>query len=347
MLNMTTMKAAVLTAKQQIEYVDYPRPTIKDDEILVRVRAAGICGSDLPRFFNGAVHKFPIVLGHEFSGEVAEIGKNVKSFKKSNRVACAPLIPCHKCADCVTGDYALCKNYTFIGSRIQGAFADYVAVPAINAVKFLDTVSFEQAAFFEPSTVALHGIYLNKFKPGGMVAILGGGTIGMFALQWCKILGAKSVTVFDISDERLALAREFGAETINSQKDDIKTYAGKFDYVFETAGRTETIKAAFDICANKAKVCLIGTPTQDLCFTPAEWEKLNRKEFALSGSWMSYSKGYPGNEWRLTAKHFADGSLKIAPSFIGAKYLMKDAQKAFMLFSDSKNIKGKILLTND
>ncbi len=126
-------------------------------------------------------------------------------------MAGVPLVPCMKCADCQKGNYSLCKHYSFIGSREFGSFAEYVSVPEKNAVKFDDAVSFEQAAFFEPATVALHGLKACELQGGKHVAILGGGTIGMFTMQWAKIFGAKSVTVFDINPARLELAKRSGS----------------------------------------------------------------------------------------------------------------------------------------
>ena len=160
-----------------------------------------------------------------------------------------PLVPCMECEDCQKGNYSLCKHYSFIGSREFGSFAEYVVVPEKNAVKFEDSVSFEQGAFFEPATVALHGLERVDFKGGKTVAILGGGTIGMFVMQWAKIFGAKEVVVFDISDERLELGKRLGATAgINTLEEDFMDKAmaltgGKgYDYVYETAGNSSQLR---------------------------------------------------------------------------------------------------------
>ena len=184
-----------------------------------------------------------------------------------------------KCYDCQRGDYSLCKHYSFIGSREFGSFAEYVSVPERNAVPFADNVSFEQGAFFEPATVALHGLLRLNYQGGGCVAVLGGGTIGMMTLQWAKIFGAKKVVVFDIVEERLALGKRLGADAgINTLEEGFMDRAMEltggrgFDYVYETAGNTITMKMAFRLAANKAGVCFIGTPTKELSFTVDEWE---------------------------------------------------------------------------
>jgi L-iditol 2-dehydrogenase len=348
------MKAAVLYAKGDIRYDDFISPDVKPGFIKIKVKMSGICGSDIPRVLGDASHYYPNVLGHEFSGDVVEIGDGVKRVKVGDRVSGAPLIPCHECSDCQSGNYALCKNYSFIGSREQGSFAEFVVIPEQNAVVFDKSVSYEQGALFEPSTVAAHGVFLNDFKGGADVAVLGGGNIGLFTAQWARILGAKKVVVFDIDDDRLKLAKKLGVdETINTLKEDYKkdieslVGAKGFEYVFETAGAIPTMHMAFEIAANKANVCFIGTPHQDLCFTPKQWENMNRKEFKLTGSWMSYSAPYPGKEWVLTAHYFKTGELKFDKNLIFRKMPMSKAGEAFALYKNPRDVKGKILLVNE
>lgn len=348
------MKAGVVHAQKDIRYEEIETPSPKAGEVLIQVKYTGICGSDVPRVNGTACHFFPNVLGHEFSGTVVETGEGVTSLKVGDRVAGVPLVPCMKCADCQRGDYSLCKHYSFIGSRQFGSFAEYVAVPERNAVKFGDEVSFEQGAFFEPATVALHGLQRTPYRGGGSVAILGGGTIGMFVMQWAKIFGAKDAVVFDIAPERLELGKRLGATAgINTLESDFMdkamalTNGRGFDYVFETAGNTITMKMAFKLAANKASVCFVGTPTKDLSFTVEEWENMNRKEFTLTGSWMSYSAPFPGREWELVAHYFKTGDLKFDNSFIFQKTPLSKIADAFALYETPGAVKGKILIDSE
>lgn len=348
------MKAGVVHARNDIRYEDIKKPEIEPGKVIVKVKYTGICGSDVPRVNGDACHYYPNVLGHEFSGVVDEVGEGVTTLKKGDRVAGVPLVPCMKCADCQKGNYSLCKHYSFIGSREFGSFAEYVQVPEKNAVKFADEVSFEQGALFEPATVALHGLRRVDYKGGKTVAILGGGTIGMMTAQWAKIFGAKSVTVFDIVDERLDLAKRLGADYgVNSGAADFMNQVNEitggrgFDYVYETAGNTITMKMAFKLAANKAGVCFIGTPTKELSFTVDEWEAINRKEFILTGSWMSYSAPFPGDEWDLTAHYFSTGELKYDDSFIFKKMPLSQIADAFEMFKTPGLVKGKILIDSE
>lgn len=348
------MKAGVVYASNDIRYAEIEKPVPGDREVLVKVKYTGICGSDVPRVNGDACHFFPNVLGHEFSGTIAQVGKDVTRVKPGDRVAGIPLVPCMECEDCQRGDYSLCKHYSFIGSRRFGSFAEYVAVPECNVVKFEDSVSFEQGAFFEPATVALHGLERTPYTGGKRVAILGGGTIGMFVMQWAKIFGAKEAVVFDIAPERLELAKRLGATAgINTLDQDFMTQAmditgGRgFDYVFETAGNTITMKMAFSLAANKAHVCFVGTPTKDLTFSVEEWENMNRKEFTLTGSWMSYSPPFPGHEWELVAHYFKTGELKFDDSFIFRKLPLSRIPEAFDMYKTPGTVKGKILIDSE
>lgn len=348
------MKAGVVHAKNDIRYEEINKPTVSPGKVLIRVKYTGICGSDVPRVNGDACHYFPNVLGHEFSGTVEEVGEGVTALKPGDRVAGVPLVPCMQCEDCQKGNYSLCRHYSFIGSREFGSFAEYVVVPEKNAVKFDEGVSFEKGAFFEPATVALHGLRRVAYRGGKSVAILGGGTIGMMTMQWAKIFGAEKVAVFDILDERLELAKRLGADYgINSGKEDFMDVVNEitdgrgFDYVYETAGNTITMKLAFKLAANKAQVCFIGTPVKELSFSVEEWENMNRKEFMLTGSWMSYSAPFPGDEWALTAHYFKTGELKFDDSFIFQKIPLSKIDKAFELFRTPGTVKGKILIDSE
>ena len=348
------MKAAVLFGNEDIRYTDWQTPECLPGTVKVRVRATGICGSDVPRVLHNGAHFYPVVLGHEFSGDVAELGEGVTGLSVGDTVTGAPLVPCMQCDDCQRGHFALCKHYSFIGSREQGSFADYVVIPAQNAVAYDPAIPYVQAAMFEPSTVALHGLLDADYRGGETVAVLGCGTIGIFTAQWARIFGAKNLVVFDIDEGRLALAKRMGASaTVNTLQPDFMAQAmaltngAGFANVFETAGNPVTMRMAFELAANKAQVCFIGTPHTDLTFTPKQWENMNRKEFHLTGSWMSYSAPFPGREWELTAHYFATGALQFDPAFIFRTYPMARVAEAFALYRDPRQVHGKIMLVNE
>ena len=273
--------------------------------------------------------------------------------KAGDRVAGIPLIPCGRCAACGRGEFSLCAHYSFIGSRRQGSFAEYVAAPEANAFP-IGGVSYEQGALFEPAAVALHGLLRGGYRGGGRVAILGGGTIGLFTLQWARAYGAGRVDVFDIAPARLALARDLGSDAVFNtagpafeEEAQRVAEAGGYDYVYETAGSTETIRLALRMAGNRGRVCLIGTPARDPAFTAREWELINRKELCISGSWMGYSAPFPGREWELTAAFFADGRLRVHPDMLHGVLPLSRIDEAFQLYRTPGAVKGKILIDSE
>lgn len=348
-----TMYAAVLHAKDQLVYEQVPEPEVKSGQVKVHVRACGICGSDIPRVLDDAAFFYPIVLGHEFAGDIVEVGDGVTSVQVGDTVAGAALLPCMKCEDCAQGNYALCKQYSFLGSRQNGAFADYVVLPQENVVKYDASITYTTAVLFEPCTVAMHGLRVASYTGGGYTAILGGGTIGIFTAQLCKIYGATKVVVFDIDDDRLQMAKRMGADaTINTTDPDFVAQAlaltnhHGFDWVFEVAGQPATMKMAFQLAASKATACFIGYPHVPVTFDARLWESLNLKELTLVGSRMSYTPPFPGPDWTLIAHYLKTGQLQIDPEMIFKRFPMCDAAKAFDLFRTPGLVKGKIILEN-
>ena len=344
------MKAVVLYGQEDIGIEEVDRPKIGDDEVLVRVRATGVCGSDMPRVLGTGAHYYPIILGHEFSGQVAEIGSKVSNVAVGDKVSGAPLMPCHKCIDCSKGHYSQCKNYSFIGSRTSGSWAEYVKMPAINAVKLPDELGFVEGAFLEPITVALHGLFVMDFKGGTDLAIVGMGTIGLLTLQCAKALGAKNIYAFDIDDEKLDIAKEYGAHAcINTGKQGFKDEIWKatndrgFEQVIETAGVEFTEKLSLEIASNKGNVMFIGTPSKPITLEPGEFEYINRKELTVRGSWMSYSAPFPGKEWELAAYYLNREQIKV-DRLIDRKIGMESIASAFNDLKVPGKVKGKILM---
>ena len=210
------------------------------------------------------------------------------------------------------------------------------------------------AALFEPSTVALHGILINSFHPAPTdhVLVIGAGTIALFTLQWCKILGAKSITAIIRNKGRKDIVLKYGANKVFSSLDNSfekeameATDNRGFDYVLDAAGTPETIKMAIRLAANKSHVCLIGTPTRPIEFSVKEWETINRREMILTGSWMSYSSPFPGEEWRKTAECMADGRLMLDEDMIYTHFPLSKVKEAFALYeSNASSVKGRIML---
>lgn len=345
------MIAGVVLENTKVKAIEVDDPKIGNKDVLVEVFATGICGSDIPRVWKNGAHNYPIILGHEFSGIVKEIGQDVEKFEIGDHVVGIPLIPCFECEDCKNGNYSLCNNYSFVGSRRDGSMAELISLPEGNLLKIDKDIPLESAAFFEPSTVALHAIQMIDYKPDGPVLVLGGGNIGSFTIQWLKELGTEKIVVVGRNKEKLANCIKYGAtDVVSTLDEDYLDQLNKlsnnrgYSYVFETAGSTDLMHFSFQMVANKGTICMIGTPTKEMTFSVREWEQINRKEMKVTGSWMSYSNPWPGKEWFDTMRCMKEGSIKVYPEMIYQRFPLKDIDKAFDLYKDDKKPGGKVLL---
>lgn len=334
---MDKMQALLVYGSGDVRCERIDIPQCSEDEVLIKVQACGICGSDLPRALDGGVHFFPIVLGHEFSGDIVKVGSLVESVKVGDRVTAAPLLPCGKCKYCQLGQPAMCEAYSFIGSRKNGAMAEYVAIKAANVVKLADTVEYAAGAMIELITVALHGIDRISFKAGSTAAVFGAGTIGLLTLQCLKALGIGTTYVVDVVAEKLALAKHLGADfVINGlEHDPVKFMAetGQPAVVFETAGSPVTQRQSIEAAARLGKIVFIGTATKNLDLPPQSFEKILRGELEVTGSWMSYSAPYPGYEWGTAARYIQEGKIQTAP-LITHTFQLEDGVAAFQTMRD-------------
>lgn len=299
------MKAAVLHAPADLRVEDVPVPTdIGPDEVLVKVEACGICGSDIGRVMTTGTYSFPTIPGHEFAGVVEKIGSNVNNVAPGDKAAIAPLMPCFDCPECEAGRYSLCDDYSFLGSRTDGAFAEYVKAPAMNVMKVPDDVSLEVAATIEPAAIILHGIHKVDLSLGDAVAVVGCGALGYFALQFAKLSGAQPLIAIDVDESKLELARQVGADVcINPMKEDAEaricevTGGRGVALSIECAGNAPGRDLSIQATAKQGKVLLYGTAYGDVTFPHAVFEKIVRQEVEVIGSWNSYSVPFPGKEW--------------------------------------------------
>lgn len=348
------MLAAVLNKPGKIIPQEIKKPSLQTGEVLVQVFYSGICGSDVPRVLEGRVRSFPLVVGHEFSGVVTEVGPHANQSLQGKRVAGIPLIPCHNCKQCAEGNFALCPDYTFIGSRRQGSLAQYIAVPQENVFVLDDTISNLTAAFFEPATVALHALATLDVTPASRVAVIGMGTIGILAAQALSAEVTLPVVGLNRSQQRLDIAKKSGVNNLvlTSQEDwlqkaDDFTEGKGFTQVIDAVGTAATITQAFALAAPKAQISFIGTPKEKVHFSSVEWENINRKELTLKGSWMSYSNPWPGEEWEKTSHYFQEGIFTIHEAMIDRIYPLSEAEKAFARFSAPTQVAGKILVSSE
>ncbi|HEB31061.1 MAG TPA: galactitol-1-phosphate 5-dehydrogenase [Spirochaetes bacterium] len=345
-----TMKAAVLHAPGDIRFENVPVPSdLHKKEVLVKVRAAGICGSDLDRIMKTGTYSFPTIPGHEFCGIVEKTGDEEKGFKKGDRVVVAPIIPCFSCESCQQGHYGQCASYNYLGSRTDGGFAQYVKAPVMNLIRMPAEVSYKEGAAIEPAAVTLHGMRRVGVETGDTVAVLGCGTLGLFALQFAKIMGATRTIAVDIAEEKLELAQKLGAdELVCAQEKDPVTEIKKMTEgrgphaAIETAGVSITQEQCLRIAAKHGRILYLGTAHKDVVIPAGSFEHIVRNELLITGSWNSYSAPFPGREWHASVDYVKKKVIKIEP-LITHTFVLEDASKVFRDLAERRYVYNKVM----
>lgn len=314
---MEKMLASVLHNPGDIRYEEVEVPKAVGKDVLIKVAYAGICGSDLPRSQQeDGARMYPLILGHEFSGVVVEVGDKTSKTSIGNRVAVAPLIPDPESFYTKAGEFGLSDNYNIIGTGSNGAFAEYVKVPEQHLIYLPDSLDLKTAAGIEPATIAYHGLQRSEIIPGDTVAVLGCGSIGQFAIQCAKIFGAGKIIAVDIFDDKLELAKKFGAdEVINSKNEDVYKRINELtelgvDVVLETAGSKITQEQSINMTKKHGKIVFVGISHSDLSLSAKSVERILRAELTIKGSWNSYTAPYPGRAWEGIVVAMEKGEIK-------------------------------------
>lgn len=343
------MRAARLHAPADLRCDIVPRPQPDSDEVLIAVKAVGVCGSDPGRVMVKGTYSFPTVIGHEFAGKIVECGREVKGWKQGDRVTIVPLIPCFQCEYCQIGKYNLCDSYSYYGSRIDGAMAEYIKVKAANLLHLPENVNYEEGACTDPVSVALHAVRKAEMEPGYTVAVLGMGPIGLFTQQWAKIHGAVKVFAVDVMDEKLQIAEETGADVcINAQKEDpvevIMNRTGNrgVDCVFEMAGNKVTQEQAFLITKKTGTAVFCGISYSDLPLSKKAVDYLLRKEIRIIGSWNSTFTDEPLHEWLTSLSFMEQGKIVCGP-LISHRFKLEDASSVLKRIYARKEFFSKVL----
>jgi len=314
------MKALVLESDGKLVYQEhYPMPdALTADSLLVKIVACGICGSDIPRGFGGKAYHYPLVMGHECSGVVAE-DKPSSSFRKGDRVAIFPLIPTnHRETAYQTGDWAQLKEYDYFGSRRNGAFAEYLHVPEVNLFKVPDHVETLHAAMTEPAAVALHGVRRMHVQAGDTGVVVGAGPIGNMCAQWLRIHGCERVAIADVDAKKLDIAEKMGFIPINSLETDPVTKVMDLtkgqgaQRVIEACGLPQTFLQALEVASRGGEVVFMGNIAGSFQIDEKAFSSILRRELNIYGTWNS--KIFPKGEddWS-TVLRYMDKALSVAP----------------------------------
>lgn len=343
------MKAAILENKGVLTYQEAPTPEPRAGHVILKVEAVSICGSDISRYAKG--HRmYPLILGHECAGVIERVGEGVSDTLIGKHAAIIPLVPCFECEECQRGYYSACHRYSFIGSRQDGGFAEYVELPERNAFIVPDDLKFEEVALIEPSTVARHILDLGSFQAGQSAIVLGGGSIGLMTVQWLRILGASLIICTDVVDDNLETARKLGAHvTLNPKAVDVNAEVKRLtgngvDIAIEAAGAPQALAQTIAVTRPRGNVVCGGNQPLDASLPMSFIEDLMRKELRLNGCFMSYSAPFPGHEWTETIDALLNGTLDMQ-TMISHRCGLSEAPEIFARIAAHEMSHRKIILS--
>lgn len=312
------MRAYVLNDIGKLDFMEVPKPVLKKGEVLVEVKAAGVCGSDIPRIFVNGTYHFPTIPGHEFSGIIREVYDGAGEELLGKRVGVFPLIPCLECIPCREKNYEMCMHYDYLGSRRDGGFAEFVAVPARNIIELPEAVSFEAAAMLEPASVGIHALQridLGKIKSA---VVFGPGTIGLLIAQWLKILGVSDVYIVGTNDGQRQMAAELGFDHFYNcnEMDTVEAIERKtgnecVDLVIECTGYASVLNDCLKAVRRGGDVIVVGNPHGDVQIPRDIYWQILRKQLHLTGTWnSSFIPDAVEDDWSKTLNAIELGKLQ-------------------------------------
>ncbi len=345
------MRAYVLHEIGKIRLEEVATPAAKAGEVLVQVQAAGICGSDVPRIYKTGAHVHPLIPGHEFSGKVVALGDGVSSAWLEKPVGVFPLIPCMECGPCKMKKYEMCRHYNYLGSRCDGGFAEYVAVPEKNLIALPEGVTYEEAAMAEPMAVAVHAIRRVKPEPGERVCVYGLGTIGLLITMFLAEKGIEELYVIGNKAFQKKNALSLGVEEshyLDSRDADVdawlaeKTDGKGIDCFFECVGKNEILSKAIDNAAPAGRVMLVGNPYSDMTLEKSVYWKILRNQLLVTGTWNSSFTHEAEDDWHFVMQMLAEK--KVSPAkLISHRLSMEELQSGMELMRDKSEDYVKVM----
>ncbi len=281
------MKAVVFESPKNISIKEIPDPKVQDDEVLIAIKSAGICGTDVHIYDGDFIGTYPVIPGHEFSGDIVEVGKSVKTVKVGDRVAVDPGVFCRKCAFCRENKENFCENFKAYGVHFNGGFAEYASVKEENVYR-IDNLSYIEGAMVEPVGCGIHGLKQVKIEIGDNVLIFGSGPIGLILMQLCKNYGASAVTVVDKFQSKIDLAKKLGAtnailadQNLSENLKDIRPDG--FHVVVDATGNPSVVQGMFEYVRNSGKVLFFGVCPQNAKIEISPYD-VYRRELKVFGT---------------------------------------------------------------
>lgn len=346
------MKAWVLHGINDLRFEETNTPIIGEKEVLLAVKAVGVCGSDIPRVFYTGTYSYPLIPGHEFAGQVEAVGAAVDTGWQGKRVGVFPLIPCGECLPCQRKQYEMCRHYSYLGSRRDGGFAEYVAVPEKNLIALPEGVGIEEAAMFEQMAVAVHAMRKIAPLPEERIVICGLGTIGLFLLMFLLEAGHKNILAIGNKDFQKRMAVKLGLpETsfCDGRSQDAeewlleRTDGSGADVFFECVGRNETVAQAVGMTGPGGRIMLVGNPASDMTLEKAVYWKILRSQLTVFGTWNSSFTHSPEDDWHYVLDRLGNG--RVAPAqMITHRLPLEELDRGLAVMRDKKEEYGKVMV---
>lgn len=343
---MATMRQELMTEPKKIIFRDVPIPEIGPDQVLVKIKKIGICGSDIHVYHGTHPYtSYPVTQGHEVSGQIVKVGEYVKDLKEGQRVTIEPQVFCGRCYPCLHGKYNLCEHLKVMGFQTTGTASEYFAVDSSKITPIPDSMSYSEGAMLEPLAVTVHAAKRFPDVKGANAVVLGCGPIGILLIQSLKALGAKKVMATDISDKRLELAKQLGADkVVNTKKESyisalLETFgADKADVVYECAGSDVTMDQAIQNARKGSTIILVAVFGKR---ANVDLAKLNDSELDLNTSMM-----YRHEDFVDAIKFVEEGKvqLKLLQS---AHFSFEDFPKAYDFIDNNRETTMKVIIDVD
>lgn len=334
------MKACVLKSKNILEYEEVETPELKEGEVLVKVKGCGICSSDFNRVYGDSAYFYPIILGHEFTGEVVDCSKDITKDYIGKKVVVFPLLPCNECEFCKTKHYAQCKNYSYFGSRCNGAMAEYLAVPEWNIKILPDDMEYSVGALCEPTAVACNVISKIENIPSKSICISGTGTIGILCGLNLLTKGA-DVTFVVRNDKKIDFLKNLGFKNFIKSDED-----KNFDVIVECVGTNSSITNSIKLVKSHGEIILVGNPSSDIFLEKKIYWKILRSELVVKGIWNSIYKGEKIDNWD-EAIEFLYNNQKLVSKLITDKFKLSDGISAFEQIKNPEKLSIKGVFENE
>lgn len=334
-------QAAVLYAPHDVRLEERPRPKPGPKEVLVEIKAVGVCGSDVHYYEHGRIGSHivrkPLILGHESAGVIVEVGEGVSKERLGQRVTIEPGVPCRVCRECRNGRYNLCPNVQFFGTPpVDGAFTNYVTIPEDFAYTLPDQMSFEEGALMEPLSVGLWACRKAQLRGGDHVLITGTGPIGIVSMKVAFALGAAEVTLTDVFPQRLELARALGAtRTVNVAKETLTDAGVKADVLIECSGNANALKDGIRALRPAGKAVVVGMGPGEEMSVPLSF--IQNNEITLTGIFRY------ANTYQDAIDLVASGLIDLK-SIITSYYSLEQTEQALQAAkNDPSNIKPVVV----